>query len=338
MIEALMAHMTLYPDSATPARPLFIVRDGAGLPLVFVVDGIGRLLSLRGGRWQTVALPGAVARADIRQARDGTLSAALALVDGAVLVATGVAVDGWEYALSACAGLPAGAAVTRLAFGPLQEGAPPLLLVSATTDTGPMTWYANAATPAQGLRPLRLPDGACAVGSYRLPGAWTLRDGALRFTSFDAAGWKVDVAYPNLPAATSSVLLTPGSMPNVPDVFAAGAAIVVYRGNNPVPQRVADVPAARLVWSAASDAGEYVIYADGEGALWLLSRPARGGWRAPRPLTSRRAVPMANADGTLHTAALDGDVVTLARHDAHGALLGQAAISLPANENGAGAN
>lgn len=334
MIEALMAHMTLYPDAATPARPLFVVRDGAGLPLVFVVDGAGRLLLLRAGRWETIGLPGAVARADIRQAGDGTVSVALALLDGTVLVATGVAAHGWAGALSPCTGLPPGARVTRLAFGPLQEGAPPLLLVSATTGTGPRTWYGNAATPAQGLRPLRLPDGACAVGSFRLPGAWTLRDGALRFMSFDAAGWKVDVAYPNLPAATSSVLLAPGSMPNVPDVFAAGESIVVYRGNNTVPQRVADVAGARLVWSAADGGGEYLIYAQADGALWLVSRPARGAWRAPRLLTSRRAVPMAGTDG-LHAAALDGDVLTLSHLDAHGTLLEQAAIALPANENGA---
>lgn len=337
MMQTLMAHMTLYPEPA-PGRPLFVVHDGAGRPLVFVVDAAGALLLLRDGVWETVGLPGPVARADIRQAADCTLSVALALVDGTLLVATGVAAtlaDDLTQALAPCPGLPPQAQVTRLAFGPMQEGATPLLLVSATVDGATTTWHGNAATPAQGVRALRLPDGACAVGSYRLPGAWTLRDGALRFASFDTAGWKVDVAYPNLPAATASVLLAAGSMPNVPDVFAAGASIVVYRGNNPVPQRVADVAGARLVWSARSAAGEYVIYADGEGALWLVSRGALGAWRTPTPLTPQRAVPLLAADGTLHTAVLHGDTLTLSRHDAHGALLGQTVVTLPANENGA---
>jgi hypothetical protein len=336
MMQALMAHMTLYPEPV-PARPLFVVRDGAGRALVFVVDA-GRLLLLRAGAWETVGLPGPVVRADIRQAGDGTLSVALALVDSTLLVSTGVAAtlaDGWPASLAPCPGLPPGAQVTRLAFGPLQDGAPPLLLVSAAIDGATTTWYGNAATPAQGLRLLRLPDGACAVGSYRLPGAWVLRDGALRFTSFDTAGWKVDVAYPNLPAATASVLLAAGSMPNVPDVFAAGASIVVYRGNNPVPQRVADVAGARLVWSARSGAGEYVVYADGESALWLVARPADGAWRAPAPLTSQRAVPLLTAGGTLHAAVLHGGTLTLSRHDAHGALLAQTGVTLPTNENGA---
>ncbi|GGY96678.1 hypothetical protein GCM10007388_32790 [Pseudoduganella plicata] len=336
-MQALMAHMTLYPE-AMPGRPLFVVRDGSGQPLVFVIDAAGRLLLLRAGAWKAIGLPGPVTRADIRQAVDGTLSVALALVDGTILVATGVAstrTDGWPESLAPCSGLPADAQVTRLAFGPLQEGAPPLLLVGATAEGATATWYGNAATPAQGLRPLRLPDGACAVGSYRLPGAWTLREGALRFTSFDTAGWKVDVAYPHLPAATASVLLAAGSMPNVPDVFAAGASIVVYRGNNPVPQRVADVAGARLVWNARSEAGEYLIYADGDDALWLVSRPAGGAWRTPAPLTPQRAVPMLADDGILHMATLHGDTLTLSRHDVHGALLEQTAISLPTNENGA---
>jgi hypothetical protein len=332
MIEALMAHMALYPDSTLPGRPLFVIHDRAGRPLVLVVDAAGRLLLLRDGAWSAIGLPAPVHRADIRQAGDGTLCIALALANGILLVATGIApalAEGWQGALVACPGLPPQARPTRLAFGPLQQGAPPLLLVSADVGGEPATWYGNAATPALGLRLLRLPDHACAVGSYRLPGVWVLRDGALRFTSFGTAGREIEVIYPNLPARTDSVLLAPGSMPNVPDVFAAGAAIVVYRGNNGVPQRVADVAGARLLWSARNRAGEYLVYAYADATLWLVARPAHGAWRPPVFVTSRRAVPLALHDGTLHAAALHEGALTLLRYDAQGTPLSEETIGLP---------
>lgn len=327
-----MAHMALYPDPALPGRPLFVVHDKAGRPLILVVDASGRLLLLRGGAWTAIGLPAPVRRADIRQDGDGLLAIALALADDTLLVATGLApvlADGWQAALVPCPGMPPQARVARLAFGPLQQGAPPLLLVSANVGGELATWYGNGATPARGLRPLRLPDHACAVGSYRLPGAWVLRDGALRFASFDATGREVDVTYPNLPARTESVLLAPGSMPNVPDVFAAGTAIVVYRGNNSVAQRVADVAGARLLWSAHNRAGEYLVYAHADATLWMVSRPAHGAWRSPVFLTSRRAVPLALHDGTLHTAALHEGALTLLRYDAQGIPLGEETIALP---------
>lgn len=327
-----MAHMALYPDPALAGCPLFVVHDRAGHPLVFVVDGAGRLLLLRGATWSSVVLPAPVHRADVRQADDGMLAIALALADGTLFVATGIApalADGWQGALVPCPGLPPQARVARLAFGPLQQGAPPLLLVSAKVGGELATWYGNGATPARGLRPLRLPDQACAVGSYRLPGVWVLRDGLLRFKSFDAAPREVEVTYPNLPARTDSVLLAPGSMPNVPDVFAAGAAIVVYRGNNGAAQRVADVAGARLLWSARNRAGEFLVYAHTDATLWLVARPADGAWRAPVFLTSRRAVPLAMQDGTLHAAALHEGTLTLLRYDAQGMPLGARTIALP---------
>ncbi|WP_146171972.1 hypothetical protein [Pseudoduganella armeniaca] len=320
MIEALMAHMALYPNAAAPAQALFVIHDDAGVPLVLRVDGAGRLLLARDGDpAQVEAVAGFIVRAaDIRQAGDGALAIALALSTGAgdaLYVGAGIPAGqdhaGWRVRLAGlapCPGLPAGTRVTRLAFGPLLAGAPPLLLVGASVHGTPRTWYCNAATPALGVHPLTLPASARgapahAVGTYRLPGVWALRHDELRFTSFSGAfGWQVDVAYPNLPCGTSSVLLAAGSMPNVPDVFAAGDVIVVYRGSNPVPQRVAAVAGARLRWSARNEVGEYLAYADEEGAMWLLARAARGPWRDPLPLAPGHAVLALRDDGTIHVA------------------------------------
>lgn len=333
-----MAHLALYPDALAPMPPLFIVHDDSGLPLVFHVDGAGRLLLVRAGAGtaQVEPVAGVIVRAaDIRQAGDGTVAVALAVSTGAgdaLYVGTGIPATldnaGWRVRLATldpCPGLPAGTRVTRLAFGPLQVGAPPLLLVGASVHGTPRTWYCNAATPTQGVQPLPPPASAQvhAAGTYRLPGVWTLRQGdaenELRFTSFGAAfGWQVDVAYANLPERTRSVLLAPGSMPNVPDLFAAGDAIVVYRGSNPVPQRVAPVAGARLLWSAHNAAGEFLAFADDEGTVWLLARPPRGAWRAPVVLTRGRAVLTATDDGTIFAATREGRMLVVQRFDASG--------------------
>lgn len=337
-----MAHLALYPDALAPVPPLFIVHDDSGVPLVFHVDGAGRLLLVRtwAGTAQAEPVASVIVRAaDIRQAGDGTLAVALALSTGAgdaLYVGTGIPTSldnaGWRLRLAAlapCAGLPAGTRVARLAFGPLLAGAPPLLLVGASVRGAARTWYCNAATPALGMQPLLVPATAQgaqvhAVGTYRLPGVWALRQGGgegavrdeLKFTSFGASfGWQVDVAYRNLPARTNSVLLAAGSMPNVPDVFAAGEGIVVYRGSNPVPQRVAQVAGARLVWSAHNGAGEYLAYADEEGATWLLARPTRGAWRAPVLLTRSAAVLTVTCDGTVYAAMRAGAGIAVQRFD-----------------------
>ncbi|WP_175016787.1 hypothetical protein [Massilia sp. YMA4] len=341
MIEALMAHLALYPDAAaTP--PLFIVHDDRGAPLVFHVDGAGRLLLARtgSGTAQVEPVAGVIVRAaDIRQAGDGSVAVALAVSTGAgdaLYVGTGIPATldnaGWRVRLATlapCPGLPAGARVTRLAFGPMLAGAPPLLLVGASVHGTSRTWYCNAATPALGLQALLVPAAArgahpVAVGTYRLPGVWALRQGdgqdELRFASFGATfGWQVDVVYPNLPARTRSVLLAHGSMPNVPDVFAAGDAIVVYRGSNPVPQRVAAVAGARLLWSARNEAGEFLAFADDEGAVWLLARSPREAWSAPVRLTRGRAVLTVTDDGTIFAAAREGKMLAVRRFDGAGA-------------------
>lgn len=340
MIEALMAHLALYPHAAAPAQPLFIVNDDAGMALVFHVDGAGRLLLARGDD-PALAEPVAgfiVRAADIRQAGDGTLAVALALSTGAgdaLYVGTGIPATldnaAWRVRLAGlepCPGLPAGTRVTRLAFGPLLAGAPPLLLVDASVHGTARSWYCNAATPALGVQSLRLPAKAQgaqahAVGTYRLPGVWALRRGAtgdtLGFTSFGPTfGWQVDVTYPNLPAQTASVLLAAGSMPNVPDVFAAGDAIVVYRGSNPVPQRVAPVAGARLRWSAYNEAGEYLAYEDEEGTLWLMARPARGAWLAPVVVARGHAVLAVSAEGTVHVATQASGRIAVQRLHAFG--------------------
>lgn len=359
-----MANMSLYENAAPAARPLFVVRGADELPLVFLVDAHGHLHLLRcigADTWSATdlsgALPGDATRrevrcADVRQGADGAISLALALADrddptqSSLHVATDLspALDdsGWLDVLRNLhprADLPAGTNVQRLAFGPMQAGAPPLLLVSATLQGQPATWYCNAAAPQCGLRPLAVPShvlGACAyaVGTYRLPGVWALhpdgREGELRFASFiDPFGWKVEMSYPNLPARTASVYLAPGSVPNVPDLFAAGDRIVVYRGSNNVPQLVANVDGARLLWSAQNGAGEFLAYADARGALWMVSRPARGAWDTPYLLTERRAVLTATGDGMVRAVALEDDQsLSVLCFDVHGQRLGCDSVNL----------
>lgn len=359
-----MANMSLYETAAPAARPLFVVRGAGDLPLVFLVDAHGRLHLLRcigEEAWSATDLSGAlpghgerleVCCADIRQAADGSISLALALADrddpgqSSLHVATDIPStlddSGWLDLLRSLhprPELPAGARLTRLAFGPMQAGAPPLLLVSAVLRGQPATWYCNAASPQCGLRPLALPDevrDACAyaVGTYRMPGVWALhpngREGELRFASFaDPFGWKVAMTYPNLPARTASVYLAPGSVPNVPDLFAAGDRIVVYRGSNGMPQLVANVAGARLLWSTQNAAGEFLAFADAQGALWMVARPARGAWESPYLLTERRAVLTATQEGSVRAVALENDgSLSVLCFDVHGQQLGCDSVNL----------
>lgn len=322
----------LIPHAGPAARrPLFIVRDGDA-PLVIGVDRAGRLRVLRrtgAAAWSgldlAAALPGAVRCADVRQAAEGTLAIAFSLKHpgGACTlhVATGVQPGQDDAAwldtvrhLPPVPGLPAGARIKRLGFGLLQEGAPVLLLIDAATDRGVKTWYCNAAAPQQTMRPLPLSAaGAQAIGSFRQPGVWTLHDDgattALRFAPLrDPFGCDVDLEYRHLPPHTHSVLLAPGGMPNVPDLYAAGEGVAVYRGGNTLPQPVAPVTGARLLWSHVRDGAEYLAYADADGALWMVARPRRGAWGAPFRLTRRRAV-LAVAGQFIHAAAVEeGDL------------------------------
>jgi hypothetical protein len=321
-----MVNLSLHAGAGAAARqPLFIVRDG-NLPLMFGVDGAGRLRMVQhmgAGAWSdtdlSAALPAAakVRCADVRQAPDGTIGIALAVLGAAgectLHIGTGLPPGqddaGWLETvrrLPVVPGLPAGTRPTRLAFGPLQAGAPPLLLIHA----GSATWYCNGAAPRHTLRPLNLPVArAYAIGNYRQPGIWALhpvgQGSALQFTPLrDPFGWYVALDYPALPAHAHSVLLAPGALPNVPDVYAAGDCIVVYRGGNTQPQPVARVAGARLLWSHARDGAECLAYAAADGALWMLARPHRGAWNAPFLLTRRRAV-LAVAGQFIHAAAIE---------------------------------
>lgn len=313
-----MTNLTL---AAAARRQLFIVRNAAQ-PLLVGVDRAGHLRLLRrtaAGTWSgtdlSPALPGTanVCCADVRQAPDGTLCIAIATRDGALHVAAGLPVaqdeTGWLETmrhLPAITGLPAGTRVTGLAFGPLQAGAPPLLLIHA----GSSTWYCQAAAPTLTLRALHLPAAqVCEIGSYRQPGVWALqpqgRGNAVRFLALrDPFGWEVALDYPDLPPHTQSLLVAPGSIPNVPDLYAAGEHIVVYRGGNTLPQRVAPVAGARLLWSHAQDGAEYLAYADAGEALWMLVRRRRAAWSAPFLLTRHRAV-LAVAGQFIHAAVID---------------------------------
>ncbi|WP_338763494.1 hypothetical protein [Massilia sp. METH4] len=323
-----MANLFLYAG-ATARRPLFIVRGAAGEPLLAGVDRSGRLrLVQRQGAaaWHdadlTEALPGGGTShcADVRQAPDGTIAVALSVRNAAgastLHCGTGLPAGhdmaGWAETLRhlpAAPGLPSNAGVKRLKFGLLQAGAPPLLLIETAAAQGVQNWYCNAAAPGT-LRALRLPPGAAhAIGSFRQPGVWSLhaegKASTLRFTPLrDPFGWGVDLGYRDLPPHTRSVLLAPGTMPNVPDLYVAGEGIVVYRGGNTLPQPVAPVAGARLLWSHARDGAEYLACADGEGALWMIARPRRGAWSAPVRLTRRRAV-LAVAGQFIYAAAVE---------------------------------
>lgn len=294
---------------AAARRPLFAVRDAAGLPLVFSLAGNGRLYMFRRtpfGRWSqtnlSAMLPDAGGRkvqcADVRQAPDGSVAVALAVAPGGdgepatLHVAVGIsnALDeaGWVEVFRGMAGRsagPAGALLSQVAFGLLQSGAAPLVLVE-----GDGCWYFNAAAGgALSLLELKdgpLPSWGCAIGSYRVPGAWLLQDGAqgraLRFEAFTVSPARAsEIEYSGLPRRATSVYLAASAMPNVPDVFVAGEGIVVYRGGQLVPQPVVNVTGARLVWCESGPAGECLAYGDAGGELWLVTRAPGEAWSKP---------------------------------------------------------
>jgi hypothetical protein len=296
---------------ASAGRPLFVVRDSAGLPLVFAVGANSRLYMFRRtpfGPWSQTELssmlpmqrPCKVQAVDVRQAPDGTVAVALAMARSGggssihVVLNVSNALDeaGWVEVFRNMAARDASVAgdVTRIAFGLLQQGATPLVLVTAES-----TWYFNAA--AQGpLAPMRLPDNmqpavGYAVGSYRAPGSWVLHEEqgqrVLHFHSFVAQYcWTLNIEYRALPKHANSLYLVPSQVPNVPDVFVAGEGIVVYRGGQSVPQMVVNVRGARLAWVSADEHGEYLAYNDAAGGLWLVSRVAGGGWAVPVPIAT----------------------------------------------------
>jgi len=301
---------------AAPAlarSPLFVVRDAAGLPLVFTVGANRSLYLFRRtpfGRWSQTDLsgmlplnqPGKVQAVDVQQAPDGTIALALAVAPwgsggGPTLhVAVGIPnhLDeaGWVETLRGMAPRQVPEVeddVTRISFGLLQSGAVPMVLVTATN-----TWYFNASVEGpltawedqEGVDPV-----ATAIGSYRVPGAWRLSDTAcgrtLRFHSFArAAAWGIAIDYQGLPRRATSLHLAPSNVPNVPDVFVAGESIVVYRGGQSVPQPVANIGGACVVWSESSSAGEYLAYGDGAGGLWMVCRKQGGRWGMPVPIAT----------------------------------------------------
>jgi hypothetical protein len=298
---------------AVARSPLFVVRDGSGLPLVFTVGANRSLYMFRRtpfGRWSQTDLsgmlplnqPGKVQAVDVRQAPDGTIALALVVApwgSGAgptVHVAVGIPnyIDeaGWVEILRTMAPrqMPeVQGDVTRISFGLLQSGAVPLVLVTAES-----TWYFNAAMEGPLMAWEEQGDAepvASAIGSYRVPGAWRLSDTEsgrmLRFVSFSrAAAWGIAIDYQNLPRRASCLHLAPSHVPNVPDVFVAGESIVVYRGGQSVPQPVANIGGACVVWSEANALGEYLAYGDGAGGLWLVCRKQGGHWTMPVPIAT----------------------------------------------------
>lgn len=293
--------------------PLFVVRDSIGLPLVFTVGANRSLYMFRRtpfGRWSQTDLSGMlplnqagkVQALDVRQAPDGSIALALAMAPWGsaggptVHVAVGVSnhLDeaGWVEVMRGMAPRQVPEVqgdVTRIAFGLLQSGAVPMVLVTASN-----TWYFNAAMDGP-LMAWEEQGGAAslvtAVGSYRVPGAWRLTESpagrTLRFNSFArAAAWGIAIDYQGLPRRASCLHLAPSNVPNVPDVFVAGESIVVYRGGQSVPQPVANIGGACVVWSEANAAGEYLAYGDGAGGLWLVCRKPGGHWGVPVPIAT----------------------------------------------------
>lgn len=293
-------------------RPFFALRDSHGMPLVFAVGANGHLHLFRRtafGNWSQTDLSAALQAfdphasviecIDMRQGADGAVSIALAVSkrsgDGgcALYAAAGLADSldeaGWVSAFATMPerrrGLPDGVAVTALALGPVLPGAAPLVLVTAHTREGlEGRWYFNVANPVTGIAPLPQGCDPQAIGCYRLPGAWTLAaDGSsLAFASFpDPFNWGVNAIYQGIPARAASVMLAPGAVPNVPDVYVAGDGIAVYRGGHTLPQKVADVRGARLVWCGQDAQAEHIAYSDGSGGLWLVSRAPGSAWGRP---------------------------------------------------------
>ena len=317
--------------------PFFAAVDHVGQPLLFRTDAGQRLHLTRFSPergWRRVCLSTAlqasgihrVACADVRQMGDGRIVLAVSTIDSDGLhrlhVACGLSCglddEGWLAAMGGAqqAVLPEGTQVSRLDFGPLQAGAPPLLLVTGRHEGEERHWYLNAAAAFVPARALRTPDGmdgaaGYAVGCFRLPGLWALcpRGGeGLRFSSFpEAFGWKVEVQYAGLPADAASFRLVAGVVPNVPDLFAAGDRIVVYRGGNAVPQLVSQTSDARLLWAAQDSCAEHLAWADAEEALWMVSRPKRGAWGMPRMLTRERAVLASAPQGGVNAFSVGGE-------------------------------
>lgn len=251
---------------------------------------------------------------DLRQGADGVIAVALAVSkrsgDGgcALYAAAGLSASldeaAWIDAFAAMPqrrrGLPDGVAVAALALGPVLPGAAPLVLVTAQTQEGERRWYFNAADPTAGIAPLPVGAGPQAIGCYRMPGAWTLaNDGSeLSFASFpDPFNWGINVNYLGMPRRATSFMTACGMVPNVPDVYVAGDGIVVYRGGHTLPQKVAGVRGARLVWCGQAGQGEHIAYSDGAGGLWLVSRTLGAPWGRPYSVAESLVAASLCADG-----------------------------------------
>ncbi|WP_154667969.1 hypothetical protein [Pseudoduganella violaceinigra] len=343
---------------ATARSPLFVVRDGSGLPLVFTLGSNRSLYLFRRtpfGRWSQTDLsgmlplnqPGKVQALDVQQAPDGTIALALAVAPWAsgggptLHVAVGISNQldetGWVEVMRGMAARHVPEVeepVTRIAFGLLQSGAVPMVLVTAEN-----TWYFNAAAEGaliawddEGAEP----SLATALGSYRVPGAWRLSETPsgrmLRFNSFArAAAWGIAIDYQGLPRRANGLHLAPSNVPNVPDVFVAGDSIVVYRGGQSVPQPVANIGGACVVWSEATAVGEYLAYGDGAGGLWLVCRRQGGHWSMPVPIATTlvmAALMAAPNHGGVHAIGITpGGALAWLRFNADGAQVGAEEIT-----------
>jgi hypothetical protein len=323
-----------YDPCAAPVsdeNALYAVRDSNGLPLIFTVGENRHLYLFRrdsAGLWHqldlSAALPdpvhGHVLGVDVQQAASGTIALAVALGprrgngQSVVYVATGLsnALDdaGWLDAartMHARTGIPAGAIVSRVAFAPLDGSGSTLVLVGAAVLGITNTYYFDVAAPDGSWTLLRIPEDAdsvlqYALGRYRRSGLWTLYrvgpDIALTFTTFpDQYGKTINLSYTGLPAHATSFYPVAGTQAGLPDVYAAGDGIVVYRGGHDYPESVApQVAGARLVWAGRTAAAEHLAFVDATQQLRVVSRDSSGAWSAPYTVS-----------GLLEAAALLGD-------------------------------
>jgi hypothetical protein len=349
-------HAVACAAPAAAGKALCAVLDGDGQPLIFTTGVNRRLYLFRRtpfGPWSQTALSdmlplpvdARVAAVDVRQAPHGGIAVALAMEhpDGSTTIHVALDVPksldeaGWVEVFRQMAPrhTVATGPVNALTFGLIQQGATPVVLVSGdgahffdTSGQGP-------------LLPLQLPEDppksqGFAIGSYRTPGCWLLRDTpagqALHFRSFAAQYcWSLDIPYENVPKQASSICLVPGQVPNVADVYVAGQGIVVYRGGSSVPQPVIDVRGVTLRSAAANAHCEYVAYNDDADGLWLVARPSGRSWGVPVQIAAQlvmAALLPAGDEAAVHAIGITpGGALAALRFNLQGDLLGAEEIT-----------
>ncbi|MEA2840593.1 MAG: hypothetical protein QOF41_1923 [Methylobacteriaceae bacterium] len=294
--------------------PMAVVRDPLGNPLVFAIGAHKRctLFRLKDGAWGQLelseALPGPrhchVQALALRQQADGTITIAIAVCNrrgsaaSTLYVAAGLsnALDdhGWLKAFASMQGrpgAPAGLEIDHVTIAG-SEGDPPMVLVGAALTGVMNSYYFDLGADPGPWSVLRIPEDAntvlaYALGRYRgLAGVWTLYlvgpDRSLVFSGFpDEFGKTINVNYTGLPAHCSSFLL--GRQGDIPDVYATGDGVAVYRAGHDAPEQILDAraaPGSTLVWADKTAGAEHVAFLSADRQLKTVSFDA-GRWTSP---------------------------------------------------------